>query len=93
LAKPSKADRSAALPSREEVVSFITQAQGKVGKREIAQRFGGGKVADALRPRPFTQDDGNQGTELYIDPSRFGSVFAADVPALRPRAWPARIVR
>ncbi|MBM6579260.1 ribonuclease R [Microvirga sp. BT689] len=40
MAKTSKADRSAALPSREEVVSFITQAQGKVGKREIAQRFG-----------------------------------------------------
>jgi ribonuclease R len=39
LAKPSKADKSA-LPSREEVVTFITQAQGKVGKREIAQRFG-----------------------------------------------------
>ncbi|MFL5192145.1 MAG: ribonuclease R [Microvirga sp.] len=40
MAKPPKADRSAARPSREEVVSFITQAQGKVGKREIAQRFG-----------------------------------------------------
>jgi hypothetical protein len=61
--------------------------------REIAQRFGGGKVADALRPRPFPQADGTQSTDLYIDPSRFGSVFAADVPALRPRAWPARIVR
>jgi len=40
LSKRSKADPSASLPSREEVVSFITQAQGKVGKREIAQRFG-----------------------------------------------------
>jgi ribonuclease R len=40
LAKRPTADQSAALPSREDVVSFITQAQGKVGKREIAQRFG-----------------------------------------------------
>ncbi|MBB4042209.1 ribonuclease R [Microvirga flocculans] len=40
MAKRSKADPSTALPSREEVVSFITHAQGKVGKREIAQRFG-----------------------------------------------------
>jgi ribonuclease R len=40
LPKPSKADRSTDLPSREEVVAFITHAQGKVGKREIAQRFG-----------------------------------------------------
>ncbi|HZH25969.1 MAG TPA: ribonuclease R [Azospirillaceae bacterium] len=40
MSKRSKADPSASLPSREEVVSFITQAQGKVGKREIAQRFG-----------------------------------------------------
>ncbi|ANY81340.1 ribonuclease R [Microvirga ossetica] len=38
MAKNSKADP--ALPSREDVVSFIAQAQGKVGKREIAQRFG-----------------------------------------------------
>ena len=40
MAKRSKADPSAALPSREDIVSFITHAQGKVGKREIAQRFG-----------------------------------------------------
>ena len=40
MSKRSKAAPSASLPSREEVVSFITQAQGKVGKREIAQRFG-----------------------------------------------------
>ncbi|WP_201831880.1 ribonuclease R [Microvirga zambiensis] len=38
MTKRPKADP--ALPSREEVVSFITHAQGKVGKREIAQHFG-----------------------------------------------------
>jgi ribonuclease R len=40
LPKRSKADQSTDLPSREEVVAFIAHAQGKVGKREIAQRFG-----------------------------------------------------
>ena len=40
MPKPPKADPSATRPSREDVVSFITHAQGKVGKREIAQRFG-----------------------------------------------------
>jgi ribonuclease R len=39
LAKRPNADRSAALPSRDDVVSFITHAPGKVGKREIAQHF------------------------------------------------------
>ena len=48
---------------------------------EIAQRFPGGQVADALRPRPFPHADGTQGTDLYIDPASFRSVFAADVPA------------
>lgn len=40
MAKPPKAAPSAPLPSREDVVSFIANAQGKVGKREVAQHFG-----------------------------------------------------
>ena len=32
-------DAQNSLPSREDVVSFITHAQGKVGKREIAHHF------------------------------------------------------
>jgi pimeloyl-ACP methyl ester carboxylesterase len=48
---------------------------------DISQRFKGGKIAGALRPRPFPQADGTEGTELTIDPSTFRSVFAADVPA------------
>src|SRR4051812_14563607 len=34
-----------------------------------------------LRARPFPQADGTQGTDFYIDPARFQSLFAADVPA------------
>jgi ribonuclease R len=40
LAKRSNADQPAGLPSREDIVSFVTHAQGKVGKREIAHHFG-----------------------------------------------------
>ena len=47
----------------------------------MSQRFPGGKIAGALRTRPFPQADGTQGTDLYIDPASFRSVFAADVPA------------
>ena len=39
MAKRSKASHSAPLPSREDVVAFISGSQGKVGKREIAQEF------------------------------------------------------
>ena len=36
----SKPPRTGGLPSREEVLQFLQQAQGKVGKREIAKAFG-----------------------------------------------------
>jgi len=39
LAKRSKSHSSSALPSREDLVAFIANAPGKVGKREIAQAF------------------------------------------------------
>jgi ribonuclease R len=39
LAKRSKSSSSSALPSREDLVSFIANTPGKVGKREIAQAF------------------------------------------------------
>jgi pimeloyl-ACP methyl ester carboxylesterase len=48
---------------------------------DIAQRFPNAKFFDALRPRPFPQVDGTEGTEFSIDPAAFHSVFAADVPA------------
>ena len=46
----------------------------------ITERFPN-KFVDALLPRPFPQPDGTQGTDLYVDPARFRSLFAADVPA------------
>jgi pimeloyl-ACP methyl ester carboxylesterase len=46
---------------------------------DIAERFPS-KILPALRPRPFPQADGTEGTDFYIDPASFRSVFAADVP-------------
>ena len=48
---------------------------------DIGQRFPGAPIFDALRPQPFPQPDGTEGTEFFIDPAAFHSVFAADVPA------------
>ncbi|HEU6441960.1 MAG TPA: ribonuclease R, partial [Microvirga sp.] len=39
MAKRSKAHSSSTLPSREDLVTFIAETPGKVGKREIAQAF------------------------------------------------------
>jgi pimeloyl-ACP methyl ester carboxylesterase len=47
---------------------------------DIANRFPS-KILPALRPRPFPQADGSQGTDFYVDPASFREVFAADVPA------------
>jgi pimeloyl-ACP methyl ester carboxylesterase len=47
---------------------------------DIANRFPS-KLLPALQPRPFPQADGSEGTDLYIDPAQFRSVFAADLPA------------
>jgi pimeloyl-ACP methyl ester carboxylesterase len=47
---------------------------------DIANRFPS-KILPALQPRPFPQADGSEGTDFYIDPAKFRSVFAADLPA------------
>jgi len=47
---------------------------------DLTGRFPNG-FEKALLPRPFPQADGTQGTDFYIDPARFHSVFAADLPA------------
>src|SRR4051812_25940008 len=47
---------------------------------DITQRFPN-RFLDALLPRPFPQPDGTQGTDLYVDPAKFRTLFAPDVPA------------
>jgi pimeloyl-ACP methyl ester carboxylesterase len=46
----------------------------------ITERFPN-EFGKTLRPRPFPQPDGTEGTDLYVDPASFHSFFAADVPA------------
>jgi pimeloyl-ACP methyl ester carboxylesterase len=47
---------------------------------DMTGRFPNG-FEKALLARPLPQSDGTQGTDFYIDPAKFHSLFAADVPA------------
>jgi pimeloyl-ACP methyl ester carboxylesterase len=47
---------------------------------DIVERFPN-EFAKTLVPRPFSLPDGTQGADLYIDPAKFPSVFAPDIPA------------
>jgi pimeloyl-ACP methyl ester carboxylesterase len=48
---------------------------------QIAQKYTDQKLASGLIMRPFPQADGTEGTDLYLDPSKFREIFAADLPA------------
>ena len=77
LAKRSKAAPSA-LPSREDVVAFIANASGKVGKREIAQAFDirGG---DRIWLKQMLKDLEAEGT---VDRRRKGVTRPGQLPAV-----------
>jgi pimeloyl-ACP methyl ester carboxylesterase len=48
----------------------------------LSDKFPGtNELAPALRPVPFSNSDGTGGSDLYVDPTRFRAVFAADLPA------------
>lgn len=47
---------------------------------QLASRFPGSLLPNALVPAPFTQPGGVNGVDLYIRRSAFREVFAADVP-------------
>jgi pimeloyl-ACP methyl ester carboxylesterase len=48
---------------------------------DIAQRFPNPDFYGVLRPQPFPQADGTEGTEFVVDPAAFRFFFAADLPA------------
>ncbi|MEU3511948.1 alpha/beta hydrolase [Streptomyces longwoodensis] len=50
---------------------------------DLSGKFPGSTLGDALRPVPFTDPDGSQGTDLYIRSDKFRHQFAADVPRNR----------
>src|SRR5215211_316005 len=47
--------------------------------------FGDSLVPAALRPVPFTDADGSEGVDLYLDRELFPETFAGDVDPTRPR--------
>ncbi|QNA70682.1 alpha/beta hydrolase [Streptomyces sp. So13.3] len=48
----------------------------------LANKFPGTNALNpSLRPIPFSNADGTGGSDLYVDPTLFRSVFAADLPA------------
>ncbi|MFF4255699.1 alpha/beta fold hydrolase [Streptomyces sp. NPDC001663] len=47
---------------------------------QLAGKFPGSGLPDALLTRPFPLPDGTTGTDGYIDPAKFHDVFAQDLP-------------
>jgi pimeloyl-ACP methyl ester carboxylesterase len=47
----------------------------------LLEKFPGSLVGPSIRPVPFTNPDGSQGTDLYLAPEAFREAFAADVDA------------
>jgi pimeloyl-ACP methyl ester carboxylesterase len=47
----------------------------------LIEKFPGSLVGPSIRPVPFTNPDGSQGTDLYLAPEAFHEAFAADVDA------------
>jgi pimeloyl-ACP methyl ester carboxylesterase len=47
--------------------------------QQLLERFEGSLVGPAIRPVPFTSQDGSEGADLYLDAEAFHEAFAADV--------------
>jgi pimeloyl-ACP methyl ester carboxylesterase len=47
--------------------------------QQLLEKFEGSLVGPSIRPTPFTNPDGSDGADLYLDPEAFHEAFAADV--------------
>ncbi|MGV9454424.1 alpha/beta fold hydrolase [Streptomyces sp. NPDC003635] len=56
---------------------------------QLAGKFPGSKLPDALITRDYPLEDGSTGTDGYIDPAKFREVFAADLPSSQTRLMAA----
>ena len=61
------------------VASFVLAEGESTG--ELAARFPGARLGEALESVPFVRDDGRPATDLYIRQEEFRAVSAADVDA------------
>jgi pimeloyl-ACP methyl ester carboxylesterase len=48
-------------------------------QQQLLEKFEGSLVGPSIRPVPFTNPDGSEGTDLYLAPEPFREAFAADV--------------
>ena len=48
-------------------------------QQQLLERFEGSLVGPSIRPVPFTNPDGSEGTDLFLDSEAFPEAFAADV--------------
>ncbi len=48
-------------------------------QQELLERFEGSLVGPSIRPVPFTNSDGSDGADLFLDADAFPEAFAADV--------------
>ena len=48
-------------------------------QQQLLEKFEGSLVGPSIRPVPFTNPDGSEGTDLYLAPEAFRAAFAADV--------------
>ncbi|MFE1466437.1 alpha/beta fold hydrolase [Streptomyces nigra] len=60
------------------LAAFLPEKGESAG--DLAARFPGSTLGEALRPVPVTNADGSRGTDLYIQNDKFRQQFAADVP-------------
>ena len=69
------------------VASFVLAEGESTG--ELAARFPGARLGEALESVPFVRDDGRPATDLYIRQEEFRAVSAADVDAAVAGRWPS----
>ncbi|MGW1104875.1 alpha/beta fold hydrolase [Streptomyces sp. NPDC002540] len=75
-------DAAAGNPQVKSLV-FVSALMPDKGERlaDLSAKFAGSELNTALKPVPFPNAEGREGTDLYIRPARFHDVFAADVPS------------
>src|SRR3954454_20587776 len=50
-------------------------------QQQLLEKYPGSLVGPSIRPVPYTNPDGSEGTDLYLAPEAFREAFAADVDA------------